>query len=64
VEYLGIKRGDPWCWVVLYRTAAGVQMTSVVDRAAADRVAVSLHGVVVPMVPQGTPPAEVPRQPF
>ncbi len=64
MEYLGIKRGEPWCWVVLYHTAAGVKMWPMVDRAAADRAAVSLHGVVVPMVPQSVPPTEVPRPPF
>lgn len=64
MEYLGIQPGQPWVFVVLYHWAGGVKMWPVLDRAAADAAAVRLHGVVVPMVPQALPPAEVPRPPF
>lgn len=64
MEYLGIKHGAPWAWCVLYHADHGVQRMVMLEHQAAERAAVALHGVIVPLVPQGKPPETVPKHPF
>lgn len=64
MDYLGIKQGAAWAWCVLYHTDNGVQRMVTVEHRDAERAALALRGVLVPLVPQGRPPETVPGRAF